>query len=113
MMTKPWKQISIGIILLACLGLQSCIGPGNGEKSASKPNIIYILADAGDPPTYLFYHSEPAMGQEQEDPTHSSNFGVGLKRRLDELGIECELVYPGAPDLRHRKPESYLISKLK
>ena len=40
----------------------------------------------------------PALGQDQKDPTHTSNFGVKLEERLRQVGVPCELVYPGRPE---------------
>ena len=73
----------------------------------------YALASAGDPPVYLIYSAPPALGQDQKDPTHTSNFGVKLQDRLRELNVGCELVYPGAPDVKHAKPTDYFIAVLK
>lgn len=73
----------------------------------------YALVSADDPPVYLFYRDPPAMGQEQKDPTHSANFGVKLQEKLRSVGVPCELVYPGAPDVKHPRIEDYLIEKLK
>jgi len=53
------------------------------------------------------------MGKEQKDPTHSANFGVGLQQRCRELGIDCTVVYPGAPDVEFTTPTQYLIVMLK
>jgi acetyl esterase/lipase len=73
----------------------------------------YALASKDDPPVYLFYSAPPALGQDQKDPTHTSNFGVKLQERCRELGIPCELVYPGAPEIRHATVREYLIATLK
>ena len=73
----------------------------------------YALVTADDPPVYLTYGTPPAMGQEQKDPTHTSNFGVKLQEKCKSVGVECELVYPGAPDVKHPTVQSYLIDKLK
>ncbi len=73
----------------------------------------YELVTADDPPVYLFYSAPPAMGQEQKDPTHTANFGVKLKEKLDSVGVPCELVYPGAPGVEHTQTHEYLIAKLK
>ena len=73
--------------------------------------IEHVSAD--DPPVYLIYSSAPALGQEQKDPTHTSNYGVKLQEKCKEIGVECELVYPGAPDVKHKSIEDYLISSLK
>jgi acetyl esterase/lipase len=68
---------------------------------------------ADDPPVYLIYAAPPALGQEQKDPTHTSNYGVKLQEKCKSTGVECELVYPGAPDVKHPRIEDFLIEKLK
>ncbi|HEX4128746.1 MAG TPA: alpha/beta hydrolase [Pirellulales bacterium] len=73
----------------------------------------WALASADDPPIYLEYNAPPAMGQEQKDPTHTANYGVGLQQKLQMLGVPCELVYPGAPDVKHPHIVDFLIDKLK
>ncbi len=55
----------------------------------------------------------PALGKEQKNPTHSANFGVKLQEKLRAAGVECEFVYPSAPDIRHALPVDFLIEKLK
>jgi arylsulfatase len=73
----------------------------------------YALVSADDPPIYLQYGAPPALGQEQKDPTHSANFGVKLKERLDEAGVPCELVYPGAAGVQHPSVTDYLLARLR
>jgi len=73
----------------------------------------YEHVTADDPPIYLSYDMPPALGQDQKDPTHTANFGVKLQGKLRSVGVECELVYPGAPGGKHPKLEDYLIAKLK
>lgn len=73
----------------------------------------YALVSADDPPVYLFYTAPPALGQEQKDPTHTANFGVKLQEKLRSAGVACELVYRGAPDVKHPQVQDYLIDKLK
>ena len=73
----------------------------------------YALVSADDPPIYLHYGAPPALGQEQKDPTHSANFGVKLKVRLDAAGVPCELVYPGAAGVRHASVTDYLLARLR
>ena len=58
----------------------------------------YALASKDDPPVALFYSGRPAMGQNQKDPTHSPNFGVGLAARCKELGLQCDVIHSGTPD---------------
>jgi len=72
----------------------------------------YALVSAGDPPVGLYYGAPPAMGQDQKDPTHSANFGVGLKARCDALKVPCELVYPGAPSVKHAGIFDFLVAHL-
>ena len=73
----------------------------------------YALVTADDPPIYLYFSAPPALGQEQKDPTHTSNFGVKLQEQCQKAGVACELVYPGAPDVKHLTTQDYLIAKLK
>jgi acetyl esterase/lipase len=72
----------------------------------------YALASKDDPPVSLFYPKAPAMGKNQADPTHSANFGIGLQQRCKELGIACDVIYPGAADIKHPSPTAYLIAML-
>jgi len=73
----------------------------------------YALATDDDPPIWMIYNKPPALGQNQDDPTHTANFGVKLQEKLRRLGVECELVYPGAPGVKHPNVQDYLIEKLK
>ncbi len=73
----------------------------------------YAHMSADDPPVYLFYDLVPAVGQRQGNPTHSPNFGVKLAEQCKSAGVECELVYPGAPGVKHESARQYLIEKLK
>ena len=73
--------------------------------------IEHVTAD--DPAIYLNYTSAPALGQEQKDPTHTANYGVKLQEKCTEAGVPCELVYPGAPDVKHATTTAFLIDALK
>ena len=44
----------------------------------------YSLVTKDDPPVYLIYSAPPSLGQDQRDPTHTSNFGVKLKEHCQE-----------------------------
>lgn len=72
----------------------------------------YALVSSDDPPVYLIYAAPPALGKDQKDPTHTSNFGVKLQEHLNSQGVECELVYPGAPHVKHASVEAYLMDRL-
>ncbi len=69
------------------------------------------LVSADDPPVYLVYAAPPAARQPAKDPTHSANFGVLLKERLEAVGVGCELAYPGS-DARHSTVKDYLLDVL-
>ena len=73
----------------------------------------YALVSKGDPPVYLLYSAPPAIGHEQKDPTHTSNFGVKLQEHCQSIGVSCELNYPGAPEMTHESPTAFLVSTLK
>jgi acetyl esterase/lipase len=72
----------------------------------------YEWVSSDDPPIYMSYGEPPALGQEQRDPTHTANFGVKLQERLREAKVPCELVYPGAPDVKHAQTHLFLIATL-
>jgi acetyl esterase/lipase len=69
----------------------------------------YALVSADDPPIYLIYGGAPAMGQQQKDPTHSSNFGVKLQEKCLASGVKCELVYPKAEKVEHNNITDYFL----
>ena len=73
----------------------------------------YELVSKDDPPVYLYYTSAPAIGQPQKDPTHTSNYGVKLQEHCQAIGTQCELVYPGAPNVTHKTITEYLVETLK
>ncbi|MBL9155760.1 MAG: DUF1080 domain-containing protein [Verrucomicrobiales bacterium] len=73
----------------------------------------YALVTKDDPPIYLYYNTPPALGREEKDPTHTSNFGVKLQERCREAGVPCELYYPGTPDQTQATILDYLLAKLK
>ena len=66
-----------------------------------------------DPPIYLTYSAAPALGQEQKDPTHTSNYGVKLRERCRKIGVPCELYYPGTSETQCATAAAYLVPKLK
>lgn len=72
----------------------------------------YEHVSSDDPPIYLTYGTPPAMGQDEKDPTHTANFGVKLQEKVRSVGVECELVYPGAPDVKHKTAEAFVVEKL-
>lgn len=72
----------------------------------------YELVTSDDPPIALFYGTPPAMGQDQKDPTHSTNFGLALQEKCKSVGVECRLIYPGSPDDEFNVVHKYILAKL-
>lgn len=73
----------------------------------------YAQVSKGDPPVFLYYTAPPALGKDQKDPTHTSNFGVKLQEHCVANGVKCELYYPGAKGVKFSTTQDYLISTLK
>lgn len=74
---------------------------------------LHALVTPDDPPVYLIYSVAPALGQDQKDPTHTSNFGVKLQEHCGTIGVACELMYPNAPNARHATADDYLVATLR
>ncbi len=73
----------------------------------------YANVSADDAPVYMIFKAPPAVGKEEKDPTHTANFGVKLQEKLKSVGVPCEVVYPGAPEVAHATMDAYMIEKLK
>ncbi|MBA4029919.1 MAG: lipase [Planctomyces sp.] len=78
-----------------------------------RANSPYSLITRDDPPTYLFYGTPPDMGQAQQDPPHSANFGVKVAEKLQAEGVECEFNFPGAPGVKHPQIFDFFLHHLK
>jgi acetyl esterase/lipase len=72
----------------------------------------YALVTSDDPAVYMTFHSAPAIGQPQKDPTHTANFGVKLAEHCSVKGVSAEVVYPGAANVKHPTPTEFLIAQL-
>jgi hypothetical protein len=75
----------------------------------------YELVSADDPPIFQNYAGRGIDEKpgEQGWKTHSPLFGVGLKKRLDELGVENYLTYNGKPARTYGNAVEFFIAKLK
>lgn len=73
----------------------------------------YALVTPDDPPIYMIYNAPPNLGHDEKDPTHTANFGVKLQEKCKSVGVPCELVYPGAPDVVHPQAYDFLIDQLR
>ena len=72
----------------------------------------YALVSSDDPPVHLHYSAKPGLGEPQKDPTHTSNFGVKLQEHCEAHAVDCELVYPGAPNVETAETGDYLVKIL-
>lgn len=48
-----------------------------------------------------------------DDPPIHLIYGVKLQEKLQSLGVPCERVYPGSPEMKHKTIELFLINTLK
>jgi hypothetical protein len=96
---------------MGCLLALVTLGAAVAVQAADAPAKAAVTKD--DPPVALFFNNAPALGQEQKDPTHTANFGVKLQEHCKEAGVPCELIYPGAPDVKHATAQAYLLDVLK
>ena len=91
----------------ACLAARERILPWIREYSPIEH------ASADDPPLFLAYGGAPEpAGQPQVNPVHGAAFGLHLKKRLDELGVECQIAYPVVPENPQAPHLQFLIQKL-
>ncbi len=73
----------------------------------------YEQVSRGDPPIALYYSTPPNLGKNEKDPTHSANFGVKLKEHCELHQVPCELVYPGAPHVKHASDSDFIKAHLR
>ena len=74
----------------------------------------YALVSKDDPPVLIQYGAPSEMGKAQKDPTHTANFGTGLKQHCEKVGVTCDLIYKTKGEASvYESPTDYLIAKLK
>jgi len=73
----------------------------------------YELVTEDDPTVCLIYSTPPALGQEQKDPTHTSNFGLMMHEKCTGVSVDCEFIYTVDKKTRHLTATEYLIENLK
>lgn len=76
----------------------------------------WALVTPDDPPAYLEYPGtplDPRPGQTEEWQTHSPRFGLQLKQRMAELGVECHLTCEGVKDPEFPNMVAFFMKKLK
>lgn len=75
------------------------------------------LISADDPPIYMTYGMRPddpipEGGRARGWKVHHVNFGVSLKEKMDALGVEADLKYPGAKTT-YSSIQDFFIRKLR
>lgn len=73
----------------------------------------YELVTKDDPSVCLIYSTPPAIGKEQKDPTHTSNFGLKLQEKCTNVGVDCEFIYDVKNKDKYIIATEYLIKQLK
>lgn len=73
----------------------------------------HSLLSTDDPSIYMFYKNQPAIGEKVDNPVHSANYGVKLQEKCKELGVDCEVQYPGAEGTEYKTQTDFLIGMLK
>ncbi len=69
-----------------------------------------------DPPIFMEFPSQkvpPVIGEKQADPTHSAIHGIKLAERLEKVGVEVIVVYPGHEHPEYKNSAAFLIDRLK
>jgi pimeloyl-ACP methyl ester carboxylesterase len=87
------------------------------RKTIEDISAISLLTE-DDVPLYMEYRMSPDETV-PDDPKeargwkiHHVNFGIELKERMDELGIENHLVFPGSPEDPYGSKEEFFIQTL-
>jgi acetyl esterase/lipase len=76
----------------------------------------YEWVSRDDPAVYLEYpnqNTEPVLGGNEPDPTHSALYGLQFQAKCREVGIDCEVVYPGHVGSMFANSHAYLIHHLR
>jgi hypothetical protein len=80
-------------------------------------SALSLISD-DDPPIFMSYGMKPDdavptdASRAQGWKVHHVIFGVKLKERMDELGVEADLKYPGA-QTTYKSMSDFFIKKLK
>ncbi len=87
-----------------------------GTKKIVAEISAMSLISKDDPPIFMSYGMKPddpvpTGARAQGWKVHHVIFGVTLKKKMDELGIEADLQYPGAKT-KYGSREKFLIQKL-
>lgn len=89
--------------------------PEETEKIVTEISALSLVSK-DDPPIFMSYGMKPdapvpAGARAQGWKVHHVIFGVKLKEKMDELGVEVDLQYPGAKT-KFTSRDNFLITKL-
>ena len=89
--------------------------PEESEKIVKDISALSLISK-DDPPIYMSYGMKPddpvpTGAKAQGWKVHHVVFGVKLKEKMDSIGVEADLQYPGART-KYRSRERFLITKL-
>jgi len=89
--------------------------PEGTEKIVSEISALSLISK-DDPPIFMSYGMKPddpvpAGDRAQGWKVHHVIFGVKLKEKMDEIGVEADLRYPGAKT-KYSSRDRFLITKL-
>ncbi|MFZ9938085.1 MAG: hypothetical protein ACO3JG_13660 [Luteolibacter sp.] len=89
------------------------IYPENSKQSPLAPTHADVRYGSHDRNKLDFLQA----GSEAPTPVvviiHGANFGVGLQQRCADAEVDCQVVFPGAPDVKYTSPVAYLVAKFK
>jgi acetyl esterase len=89
--------------------------PGGREKIVGEISALSLISK-DDPPIFMSYGMKPdapvpSGGAAQGWKVHHVIFGVKLKEKMDAIGVDADLQYPGAKT-KYASRERFLIAKL-
>ena len=85
------------------------------QAAIAKKISVISLVSADDPPTFMSYGMAPGDPVPEGDratawKVHHVTFGIALKKKLDAVGVEADLHYPGA-DSTYDSAADFFIRK--
>ena len=87
----------------------------DGQAAIARRISVIFLVSADDPPTFMTYRMAPGDPVPEGDratgwKVHHVNFGLALQTKLDAVGVENHLHYPGA-DSTYASAADFFVDK--
>lgn len=100
--TREWLGAAINVhpAIMPMFGVEDMAGFDDPQVRAlmAEASPINHLGPEDQVPVYATFSQPDTQLDETSEPNlvaHHPRYGVHLKQRMDELGIECVLIYPG------------------